>query len=338
MFFPIPGPNGEDVFPIRNDGSEGCWRWGKQNMLTAVQEGDVEFVPRGDGTYIVYEKIRSQEPRLKPFRTMLENIGATADGSKQIKDLFDEKKVFDFPKPTNLIETLLSMGATKDCYILDFFAGSSTTAQAIFNTNLSDGGKRRFILVQLPEETIDMSEAYKAGYRNICEIGKERIRRAGKRILEEQEKSDGFGSLFHQNDSNQKVDIGFRVLKLDSSNMQDVYYRPEESNESTLFEDNIKSDRTPEDLLFQVMLECNLPLSSQIETKLIAGKEVFSVNNDYLLACFDSDINEEVITFVAKMKPYYFVMRDSSLYSDNVADNFEQIFQAYSKETIRKIL
>lgn len=338
MYFPIPGPNGEDVYPIRNDGTEGCWRWGKENMLSAVNKGDVEFVPRGDGTYVVYEKIRSTEPRLKPYRTMLEGIGATADGSKLIKSLFDDKKVFDFPKPLNLIETLLSMGATDDCIVLDFFSGSSTTAHAILNANAYDNGKRSFILVQLPEETDSSSEAYKAGYKNICEIGKERIRRAGKKILEEQAAAESEGGLFAQTESKPKVDVGFRVLKLDSSNMQDVYYRPEESSESTLFEDNIKPDRTPEDLLFQVMLECNLPLSAKIETKIIAGKEVFSVNNGYLLACFDADINEDVIKEVAKMKPYYFILRDSSLSSDNVADNFDQIFQAYSKETIRRVL
>lgn len=338
MFFPIPGPNGEDVYPIRNDGSEGCWRWGKENMLQAAMAGDVEFVPRGDGTYIVYEKVRDTEPRLKPYRTLLDNVGATADGSKQIKGIFDDKKVFDFPKPLNLIESLLLMGATKDCLILDFFAGSSTTAHAILEANAKDGGTRSYILVQLPELTDPASEAYKAGYKNICDIGKERIRRAGKRILEEQEKSKSNAGLFAQTESKPKVDVGFRVLKLDSSNMQDVYYRPEESSETTLFEDNIKPDRTPEDLLFQVMLECNLPLSAKIETKKIAGKDVFSVNNGYLIACFDTDVDEDVIKAVAKIKPYYFIMRDRSLSSDNVADNFDQIFQAYSKETIRRVL
>jgi adenine-specific DNA-methyltransferase len=192
--------------------------------------------------------------------------------------------------------------------------------------NAEDGGKRKFIMVQLPEKTDEKSEAYKAGYKNICEIGKERIRRAGKKIKEE-------SPLTTQN-----LDTGFRVLKLDSSNMQDVYYRPEDSTEQTLFEDNIKPDRSSEDLLFQVMLECNLPLSAKIETEKIAGKEVFSVNEGYLIACFDEKVNEDVIKEVAKRQPYYFVMRDSSLATDNVADNFEQIWMAYSKDTIRRIL
>ena len=271
------------------------------------------------------------------------------------------------------------MGATKDCSILDFFAGSSTTAHAVLNANLRDGGSRRFILVQIPEETSEISEAYKAGYKNICEIGKERIRRAGNKIKEmirsecdslclqvermAKAKPSSFAELFGPSTQRAmfedafkvnaqplkdrideleaklvRLDSGFRVLKLDSSNMEDVYYSPEMFDEGKLFEDNVKPDRSGEDLLFQVMLECNLPLSAKIQTEKIAGKEVFSVNNGYLIACFDEDVNEEVITAVAKRKPYYFIMRDKSLSSDNVADNFEQIFQAYSKETIRRIL
>lgn len=184
MFFPIPGPNGEDVYPIRNDGIEGCWRWGKENMLAAVKNGDVEFSPRNDGTYIVYEKIRTTEPRLKPYRTMLENVGSTADGSKLIKTIFDELKVFDFPKPIDLIEKVLEMGCSDNDIILDFFSGSATTAHAVMQLNAEDGGNRRFICVQLPEVCDEKSEAYKAGYKTICEIGKERIRRAGAKILE----------------------------------------------------------------------------------------------------------------------------------------------------------
>ena len=226
----------------------------------------------------------------------------------------------------------------EDDIVLDFFSGSATTAHAVMKLNSEDGGNRKYILVQLPETTDVKSDAYKAGYDNICEIGKERIRRAGKKILEELQAKQGNVDLFCKQEPECKLDTGFRVLKLDTSNMQDVYYKPEEFSETSLFEDNVKPDRTPEDLLFQVMLECNLPLSAKIERKTIAGKEVFNVNEGYLLACFDEDVNETVITEVAKLKPYYFIMRDKSLSSDNVADNFEQIFNAYSKDTIRKIL
>ena len=186
-------------------------------------------------------------------------------------------------------------------------------------------GNRKFIMVQLPEETDEKSEAYKAGYKNICEIGKERIRRAGKKIKKEHPEA-------------KDLDIGFRVLKLDSSNMEDVYYTPEDFSAQSLFADNIKPDRTDEDLLFQIMTELGIELSAKIEQQQIAGKTVWSVNKDYLIACFDKDVNETTIIEIARKHPYYFVMRDSSLATDNVADNFEQIWEHYSKDTIRRIL
>ena len=210
--------------------------------------------------------------------------------------------------------------------ILDFFSGSATTAHAIMLLNAEDGGQRKFVLVQLPEETDTKSEAYKIGYKNICEIGKERIRRAAKKIVEENPEA--------------KFDGGFRVLKCDSSNMKDVYYNPAEYEPSlfTSLEDNIKEDRTSEDLLFQVMLDLGVLLSSKIEETTIAGKKVFNVEDNYLIACFDDNVTEEVITEIAKQKPYYFVMRDSSMANDSVATNFEQIFAAYSPDTVRKVL
>ena len=200
--------------------------------------------------------------------------------------------------------------------------------------NAEDGGKRKFIMVQLPEATDEKSEVYKAGYKNICEIGKERIRRAGKKILDEQKTKQG--DLF--SGEKKVLDIGFRVLKLDSSNMEDVYYTPADFKERDLFEDNIKPDRTEEDLLFQAMIELGIELSTKIEKKQIAGKTVWNVADGYLLACFDEAVNETTITEIAKQHPYYFVMRDKSLANDNVADNFEQIFEHYSKDTIRRIL
>lgn len=238
-----------------------------------------------------------------------------------------------FPKSTEYIKAIVQIASNKDSLVLDFFSGSATTAHAVMQLNAEDGGNRKFIMVQLPEKTDPKSEAYKAGYPNICEIGKERIRRAGKKIKEENKDKEAIDRL----------DTGFRVLKLDSSNMADVYYTPAETPiEQTLgfeaFEDNIKPDRTAEDLLFQVMPECNLPLSSRIEEREIHGKKVYAVDDNYLVACFDRDIDEQVITEIARMQPYYFVMRDASAATDNVLDNFDQIFNAYSKETIRRIL
>ena len=269
--------------------------------------------------------------------TLLPLYGMVSEQSGKLEKLMGGN-YFDTPKPVDMIKDFESWFVHDNDIVLDFFSGSATTAQSTFELNAEDSLHRLFILVQLPEGIETNSAAYSAGFKTICDIGKERIRRAGKKVLEEQEKDESSGGLFAQTESKSKVDVGFRVLKLDSSNMNDVYYRPEEFSDQLIKEDNVKEDRTPEDLLFQVMLECNLPLSAKIQTEKIAGKEVFSVNNGYLIACFDEDVNEDVIKAVAKRKPYYFVMRDSSLSSDNVADNFEQIFQAYSKDTIRRIL
>ncbi len=234
---------------------------------------------------------------------------------------------FDNPKSRQLIAELIKLSEYTDTdIILDFFSGSATTAHAVMKLNAEDGGNRKFIMVQLPEKTDEKSEAYKAGYKNICEIGKERIRRAGKKVKEE-------AGLQGQN-----FDTGFRVLKLDSSNMEDVYYTPGEFSMGSLFAENVKADRTNEDLLFQVMLDLGIELSAQIETKQINGKTVHLVDENYLIACFDHDVNESAIIEIAKRQPVYFVMRDASAASDNVIDNFEQIFRHYSPETTCRVI
>ena len=262
-----------------------------------------------------------------------DNIGMSQDGTKEITSLLGTK-VFSFPKPSALIKYLISTSTEKNDLVLDFFSGSATTAHAVMQLNAEDGGHRKFIMVQLSEKCDEKSEAYKAGYKTICEIGKERIRRAGKKIREEN--TDNSSLLT----PNSKLDIGFRVLKCDTSNMKDVYYNPAEYevNMFSRLEDNIKEDRTPEDLLFQVMLDLGVLLSSKIEESTIAGKKVFNVEDNYLIACFDSDVSEETIKAIAKQKPYYFVMRDSSMASDSVATNFDQIFATYSPDTVRKVL
>lgn len=297
-------------------------------MEKNIKNGLVEFVKQDDGTWIPYEKIFAPlegEEKTKKYTTWIDE---TNDGAKGIKDLFGST-VFDYPKSPNLLVRFLKMaGIESGDIILDFFSGSATTAHAIMQLNAEDGGHRKFIMVQLPEKCDEKSEAYKAGYKTICEIGKERIRRAGAKIKEE-------AGLAAQN-----LDTGFRVLKCDTSNMKDVYYNPAEY-EASLFsrlEDNIKEDRTPEDLLFQVMLDLGVLLSSKIEETTIAGKKVFNVEDNYLIACFDSDVSEETIKAIAKQKPYYFVMRDSSMASDSVATNFDQIFATYSPDTVRKVL
>ena len=254
-------------------------------------------------------------------------VGHTDEAKKELKALFEGDIPFDTPKPVRLLERMVQIATDEDSIVLDFFSGSATTAHAVMQRNSQDGGCRKFTLVQIPEKVDNK-------YGNLCEIGKERIRRAGKKILEEQQAKQA--DLF--SGEQKPLDIGFRVLKLDSSNMQDVYYSPEQFNENLLFEDNIKPDRTEEDLLFQAMIELGIELSAKIEKQELAGKTVWSVANGYLMACFDTDVNETTIIEIARQKPYYFVMRDSSLATDNVADNFEQIWEEYSKETIRRII
>lgn len=256
-----------------------------------------------------------------------DRIGTSTNGTKELMKLFDGSAFFDTPKPVSLLSKLIMLAnVEEDDIILDFFSGSATTAHAVVQLNAEDCGHRKFIMVQLPEVLDEKTAAFNAGYKNICEIGKERIRRAAKKIADENPEA--------------KFDTGFRVLKCDTSNMKNVYYNPAEYEPSlfTSLENNIKEDRTPEDLLFQVMLDLGVLLSSKIEETTIAGKKVFNVEDNYLIACFDDNVTEEVITEIAKQKPYYFVMRDSSMANDSVATNFEQIFTVYSPDTVRKVL
>lgn len=312
------------------------WRW---NQETFNGHLDYEHViQRYDGSYICgdiwFAKDENTQPSsikyLKDVGKMLLRtvISLKSDGGVELENIFGEKSYFSNPKPTALIELLLNSIDEDNAIFMDFFSGSATTAHAIMNLNAINRGSRKYIMVQLPEKTKDTDAAFKAGYKNICEIGEERIRRAGKKIKEESSMTT------------EDLDIGFRVFHVDSSNMQDVYYRPADFNQGQieLFADNIKPDRTPEDLLFQVMLDLGILLSSEIEETEIAGKKVFSVAGGYLLACFDSDVTEETVTEIAKRQPYYAVFRDSSMASDSVIVNFEQIFETYSPRTQRKVL
>ena len=324
----------------------GQWRWGEDRSNKAIknyerlvkelgdnptQEQIDSWYERQNGDIDLLRLSANGKPEhyIPPTSTTLLNSSwndLLVGSSSEILKLFDTK-VFDTAKLTAVIKRMLNF-VSKDAVVLDFFSGSATTAHAVMQLNAEDGGNRKFIMVQLPEETDEKSEAYKAGYKNICEIGKERIRRAGAKIKEENPMTTA------------DLDTGFRVLKLDSTNMKDVYYNPDELTIETLMGtvDNIKEDRTPEDLLFQVMLDLGVLLSSKIEQTVIGGKTVYNVADGFLIACFDENVTEETITAVAKMKPYYFVMRDSSMASDSVAANFDQIFEAYSKDTVRKVM
>ncbi len=330
------------------------WSYAKiEDLEQDIKNGLVHF--NGDGVPCKKRYLKDNETQALETVFYKDRRGS----SKRLRTLLNGE-FFPFPKDEEVIAHYIKAFSDDDATILDFFSGSATTAHAVMQLNAEDGGHRKFIMVQLPELTDEKSEAYKAGYKNICEIGKERIRRAGKKIIAEKEAQNEQKSpedlmqlvlaansekeerqiVKNYNDEMKYPDIGFRVLKLDSSNMKKVYYNPAEYEPSIFssLTDNIKEDRTPEDLLFQVMLDLGVQLSSKIEETEIAGKKVFSVADGFLIACFDADVTDEVITEIAKKKPYYFVTRDHSMASDSVATNFDQIFATYSPDTVRKVL
>lgn len=351
--YPIVGPDGVDIWP--GNGFEDkvwIWRWSKNKVAWGIENGYIVFKKSGD-KYKVYTK--SYEYRDKdgnpinrdnPYST-LEFIAkeyANFNATPELEKLFDGKKYFDFPKSIVFIRELIKLSNLQNNdIVLDFFSGSATTAHAVMQLNAEDGGKRKFIMVQLPEKCDEKSEAYKAGYKNICEIGKERIRRAGAKIRESEELrvKSGVGDNLHTPHSTlHTVDVGFRVLKLDSSNMQDVYYNPAAMAQSLLDTtiDNVKPDRTPMDLLFQVMLELGVQLSAKIEEKEVCGKKYFVVNGNEIIACFDDNINNDVITEIAKQQPLYAVFKDKSFATDSVGINNEQLFKTYSPITEVKVI
>lgn len=305
------------------------WVYSQENLMAMIADNRIWFGESGNSF-----------PRKKRFLTEVQHgktpntlwlsdeVGHNQTASREVKALFDNKKFFDFPKPVSYIKQMIQIATFSNDIVLDFFSGSATTAHAVMQLNAEDGGKRKFIMVQLPEACAENSEAFKAGYKNVCEIGKERIRRAGKKIKEESPLTT------------QDIDVGFRCLRLDTSNMKDVYYRPDELRQEDLFAavDNVKEGRGPEDLLFQAMLELGAELSAKIETAEIAGKKVFNVADNYLLACFDMEVTDETVAAMAKMKPQYAVLRDNSMKSDSVAVNFEQIFKTYSPDTTLRVL
>lgn len=322
----ITGPTGLKFSPPPSR----SWIVNKESYQKLLADNRITFGSDGTGRPMQKKFITEVKGGITP-ETWLprERGGDNKIARYELKDIFPEN-LFDTPKPSKLISYLITIsGVEKDAIILDFFSGSATTAHAVMKLNAEDGEHRKFIMVQLPEKTDEKSEAYKAGYKNICEIGKERIRRAGRKIKED-------AGLTAPAD----LDIGFRCLRLDESNMKPVYNTPDEVGQQDLFSlvDNVKEDRTPEDLLFQVMLDLGVLLSSPIEVKEIAGKRVFNVAEGFLLACFDHDVTEETVKAIAQMKPYYAVFRDSSMANDSVATNFDQIFETYSPETVRKVL
>ena len=326
----IKCPDGTLMASDANGKSGHEWRWGEEKFKWGLKNDFIVFKQQNDLSWRVYIKqyqfvdnMDKLRLRTVPYNSYIGEY-LNNQGTAEINELFEER-IFSYPKPSTLIKHLLKGGTSKNSIILDFFSGSATTAHAVMELNAEDGGNRKYIMVQLPEETEENSEAYKAGYKNICEIGKERIRRAGKKIKEENPDS--------------KFDDGFRVLKVDSSNMKDIFYSPEKYNQSFLdkLESNVKEDRSEEDLLFQVMLDLGIDLSSQIKVEKINGNKVLIVEDGFLISCFDRKISEKTIENIAQKEPYYAVFTEGKM-SDSTLANFEQIFETYSPSTIRKVI
>lgn len=356
--YEIISPTGKVFLPPQGK----RWVFNKENYETLRADNRIWFGKDGNNVPALKRFSSEVQQGMVPNSIWFyEDVGHTQEGKQEANKLFNAP-VFDYPKPVRLIKRILQVSSKPNTLVLDFFSGSATTAHAVMKLNAEDGGNRKFIMVQLPENCDEKSEAYKAGFKTICEIGKERIRRAGKKIKEDRNIKIGIDKTkLMQRSINEdgtfddkyalkigspneeyldNLDIGFRVLKLDSSNMKDVYYNPSDLKQSNLFDltSNIKEDRSAEDLLFQVMLDMGVMLSSDIKTMDIKGKKVFNVNDGNLVCCFGNDLTDEVVTEIAKLQPLYAVFRDSSMSTDSVAVNFDQIFETYSPTTTRKVL
>ena len=323
--YSITTPSGRVVEPPAGR----CWSLSRNAFRERLQDNRIWFGSDGSSVPCIKRFITElKHDGMAPTSILFyKDVGHSQEGAQEVVSLFGDKGVFDGPKPVRLLERLITLANLKeDSIVLDFFSGSATTAHAVMKKNVEKEKNCRFIMVQLPEEVSDKKKDQ--GYKNICEIGKERIRRAGAKIKEENPEKA------------QNLDTGFRVLKLDSSNMKDVFYSPKETSQLELFRyvDNVKDDRTSEDLLFQVMLELGATLDSKIEESVVDGKTIYNVADGYLVACFDQEVSDEVVTAIAKMQPTYAVLRDTSLANDATATNFEQIFKTYAPNTTTKIL
>lgn len=327
MFYAVQDPEGNDVFPIAPEGYESRWVCSKETYKSLVREGLIEWknVTRGGvSKWQVYQKHYLKSGR-KEVSDLWNDGAGNKKATKELSGLFDQVKVFDHPKPVDLIKKIIQIGTNANApdIVLDFFAGSGTTGAAVMEQNAQDGGNRQFILVQFPEEAGEGTEAQKLGFSNIAEITKERLRRSGKKIVDLAGHPDWNG------------DIGFRVLKISTSNMQDVYYRPDEVDQKGLLDavDNIKPDRSAEDLLFQVLVDWGVDLTLPIRRESVRGKTVFFVDTDALAACFDTGVTEELVKELAGREPLRVVFRDTGFVSDAVKINVEQVFRQLSPGT-----
>lgn len=310
MYFPIPGPDDQPVYPIRNDGSEGRWRMGKKEMLDIVQRGDALFEKRENGTYVVYEKIRKDGPRLKPFRTWMTEVGQQAEGTETLKRLFDGIAPFPYPKPLSLLRHLLQIGTAKDGIVLDFFAGSGTTGQAVIDQNIADDGTRKFILVQLPEPVTDPeSEAAKLGFTNIADVTKERVRRAIRQTTE----TDGLKLTTTDQ-------LGFKVFRLTSSNFKvwdDTISPTAVAEQLSLMVENIVEGRSDLDLLYEILLKSGHALTTPFEAIPVAMPSTFSVDSGALIICLAKELTLETIRLLVARKPHRIICLDQAFHGND---------------------
>ena len=309
----------------------GCsWKNDYVNFQRLLKDNRIVFGSTGEAGPQRKRFIWEAQERGMVAKTIWDDVETTTNGTQLLKKLFGQAGIFDNPKPVEFVKKLLQLGTHETAIVLDFFSGSATTAHAVMQLNAEDGGHRKFIMVQLPEKCDEKSEAYKAGYKNICEIGKERIRRAGEKILKEQLANNN-STL---NSPNSKLDIGFRVLKLDSTNMKDVYYAPSDYDQYFLhqLESNIKDDRTDLDLLFGCLIDWGLPLSLPYKSEQIDGCTVHTYNDGDLIACFDANVPESVVKEIAQRKPLRAVFRDSGFTSSPEKINMFEIFKLYMPE------
>ena len=334
LSYPLLNPiTGETVTHPTN-----AWKYEKSTYEQHVADSRLYWGKDGGNTYPRLKKFLSEMDGAVPANLWsYKEVGSTDIATKEVSDLMDGK-YFDFPKPTGLIEKILDIVTDKDSLVIDFFSGSGTTGHSVMHQNMVDSGARKFILVQLPEDCLEGTKAYKDGYRTICEIGEKRIRRAGAKIAADIDKENEQLELGAE--PKPYPDLGFRVLRIDSSNFKDFYLAPGETSQESLFDfaDNVKEGRSDLDLLFEVLPKLGIPYSAKIEERMLAGKKVFFVDGDKLAACFDANVGSDTIEEMAKAKPWYAVIRDSSMADDATHANYEELFRTYSPDTVPQVI
>lgn len=338
MYYALTAPDGSEVWPIREDGREGCWAAGPSSLKEIDARGDLIWKQR-DGKWVPYTREYAADNPTKPWMTIWNDLPAMRQTKAGMKDLFGISNVFDTPKPPALIRRCMELGGLEEGeIILDFFSGSAATAHAALDLYFNEEVAAKWILVQIPELLDEEAEARQFGFKSICDLGEGRIRRAGEKITADIDKENEQLELGAK--PKPYPDLGFRVLRIDSSNFKDFYLTPGETSQESLFDfaDNVKEGRSELDLLFEVLPKLGIPYSAKIEERMLAGRKVFFVDGDKLAACFDENVGSDTIEEMAKAKPWYAVIRDSSMADDATHANYEELFRTYSPDTVPQVI